>query len=222
MIREDVEPHSCGINREETRLNSRWIASHYEAQFRVDPNWKLDAFMGAVKRDFNFEITKRMAYRAKYYAQKKVLGDEDKQYLRIRDYMQTLLNKNPGSVAIVTTEPNLEPHINPNPMFSGLFVSFHAQIQGFLSGRRPFIGLDGCFVKLANGAQVLAASARDGNNNMFPLAFGVVNIEDTDNWTWFLQTLESAIGQGEQHGGWTIMSGRQKVITYFLSLSFIC
>jgi hypothetical protein len=153
-----------------------------------------------------------MAYRAKSYAQKKVLGDQDKQYLRIRDYLQTLLKKNPGSIAIVRTEPPLEPQLNPR--FYGLFVSFSAQIQGFLTGCRPFFGLDGCFVKLANGAQVLAASARDGNNNMFPLAFGVVNKEDKENWTWFLQTLESAIGQGEQHGGWTIMSDRQKVKIY--------
>lgn len=214
LIRDDVEPHSCGITREHSRIKSTWLASKYENQFRADPNWRLDAFMEAVKRDLNFEITKRMAYRAKACAQRKVLGDQDKQYLRIRDYMQTLLNKNPGSKAVVDTEPRLEQHLNPR--FNGLFISFNAQIKGFLAGCRPFFGLDGCFVKLANGSQVLAASARDGNNNMFPLAFGVVNKEDTDNWTWFLQTLESTIGQGEQHGGWTIMSDRQKVTTWLL------
>lgn len=60
-------------------------------------------------------------------------------------------------------------------------------------------------------AQVLATSGRDGNNNMFPIAFGVVGKEDTNSWTWFLEMLHVAIGDGEQHGGWTIMSGRQKV-----------
>lgn len=66
-------------------------------------------------------------------------------------------------------------------------------------------------MKLTNGAQVLVASARDGNNNMFPIAFAVVGKEDTDSWTWFLEMLKCTIGSGEEHGGWTFMSDRQKV-----------
>ncbi|KAF0902769.1 hypothetical protein E2562_019100, partial [Oryza meyeriana var. granulata] len=91
----------------------------------------------------------------------------------------------------------------------GLFICLNAQWQGFLDGCRPFISIDGCFVKLSNGAQVLAATGRDGNNNLFPIAFGVVGKEDTDNWNWFLERLETAIGR-EENGGWTIMSDRQK------------
>ncbi|EAZ08441.1 hypothetical protein OsI_30707 [Oryza sativa Indica Group] len=50
----------------------------------------------------------------------------------------------------------------------------------FTSWERENIhGIDGCFVKLTNGAQVLVASAREGNNNMFPIAFAVVGKEDT-------------------------------------------
>jgi hypothetical protein len=218
MIRQDVVEHTCGITREASRLNSTWLAKNYENHFRVDPNWKVSAFIEAVKRDFNYEITKRMAYRTRAHAHRLVLGHHDDQYRRIRDYLQTLLDKNPGSIAVVRTEPRLADHHNPR--FYGMFISFSAQIEGFLAGCRPFFGLDGCFVKLANGAQVLAATARDGSNNMYPLAFGVVNKEDTENWTWFLQTLESAIGQGDRQGGWTIMSDRQKVITNILAFIF--
>ena len=49
-----------------------------------------------------------------------------------------------------------------------------------------FSGLDGCFIKLSTGQQILAATGRDGNNNIFPIAFGVVDKEETNNWTWFL------------------------------------
>lgn len=83
-----------------------WLATHYEDSFRADPNWKLDAFMEVIKRDLNFEITKRMAYGAKANAQDKVLGDQDKQYYRTRDYLQTLLNKNPRSILVLTKMPN--------------------------------------------------------------------------------------------------------------------
>ena len=42
-------------------------------------------------------------------------------------------------------------------------------------------GLDGCFIKLSTGQQILAATGRDGNNNIFPIAFGVVDKEEIDN-----------------------------------------
>ena len=58
----------------------------------------------------------------------------------------------------------------------------------------------------------MAATGRDGNNNMFPIAFAVVPKEDTANWCWFLTQLKYALGgeQGE-FGPYTIMSDRQKV-----------
>ena len=70
-------------------------------------------------------------------------------------------------------------------------------------------GLDGCFVKLNTGQQILAATARDGNNNIYPIAFGVVEVEDTPNWCWFLTQLKEAIG-GEhgEFGHYTIISDR--------------
>ena len=76
----------------------------------------------------------------------------------------------------------------------------------------PVLGIDGCFIKLTTGAQILAAIGRDGNNNIYPLAFGIVGQEDKANWCWFLHQLKICLG-GEvgQYGPYTIMSDRQKV-----------
>jgi len=46
----------------------------------------------------------------------------------------------------------------------------------------PVLGIDGCFIKLPTSAQILAATSRDGNNNIYPLAFGIVGQEDKANW----------------------------------------
>ncbi|KAM0827600.1 hypothetical protein ACQ4PT_068095 [Festuca glaucescens] len=76
---------------------------------------------------------------------------------------------------------------------------------------RPFIGLDGCFVKLTTGQQILAATGRDGNNNIFPIAFRLVDKEDKTSWTWFLNQLKAAIGEeSPKFGNCTIISDRQK------------
>ena len=40
------------------------------------------------------------------------------------------------------------------------------------------VGLDGCFIKLSTGQQILPTTGIDGNNNIFPIAFGIVDKED--------------------------------------------
>ncbi|XP_066165208.1 uncharacterized protein [Oryza sativa Japonica Group] len=218
MVREMIAPHTCPSHRNCTRVDSTWLSERYEDDFRSDPNWKVEAFMARCLRETCTYISKSKAYRARRKATEKVLGNKEKQYKRIRDYLQTLIDTNPGTTAVVTT-------INRDvlglaPRFSGLFICFSAQKEGFINGCMPFISIDGCFVKLTNGAQVLAASARDGNNNMFPIAFAVVGKEDTDSWTWFLEMLKCTIGSGEEHGGWTFMSDRQKGLMNAIPIVF--
>ncbi|GKA52061.1 60S ribosomal protein L34 [Tanacetum coccineum] len=46
--------------------------------------------------------------------------------------------------------------------------------------------------------ELLTAMGRDGNNQMFPIAWAVVNIENNDNWQWFLACIceDLMLGQG--------------------------
>lgn len=48
---------------------------------------------------------------------------------------------------------------------------------------KPFIALDGCFVKLAAGAQVLAIIGTDSDHNLSPFAFAMVRKEEAETWT---------------------------------------
>ncbi|KAE8780326.1 MATE efflux family protein 3, chloroplastic [Hordeum vulgare] len=54
------------------------------------------------------------------------------------------------------------------------------------------------------------ATGRDGNNNIFLIAFGVVDKQDSDRWIWFLTQLRCCIGSGRKFGTYTIISDRQK------------
>jgi hypothetical protein len=85
----------------------------------------------------------------------------------------------------------------------------------------PFIGLDGCFIKLTTGAQILAATGRDDNNNIFPIAWAMVAKEDTENLKWFLEQLKEALGGDYGNfGHYTIMSDRQKGLLKAVSTIF--
>ncbi|KAL5184297.1 hypothetical protein HKD37_17G048025 [Glycine soja] len=80
---------------------------------------------------------------------------------------------------------------------------------GFVAGCRPFIGLDGCFLKSAFGGNLLSAVGLDGNNHIYVIAYAVVDIENKDNWKWFLTLLHEDLGDYIQNG-WNFMSDMQK------------
>ena len=79
-----------------------------------------------------------------------------------------------------------------------------------MGGRRPIIGLDGCHLKGRFGGQILSAIARDTNDNIFPVAFAVVEQENKDSWVWFLQQFSDHIGNPEQLN-LVFITDRQKV-----------
>ena len=83
---------------------------------------------------------------------------------------------------------------NSEPLFQRIYIGPIALREGFLQGCRPFICLDGCFLKTPHGGELLSAVGRDGNNKIFPIAWAVVEKENTEVWIWFLKLLMADIG----------------------------
>ncbi|XP_074314505.1 uncharacterized protein LOC141649722 [Silene latifolia] len=55
-----------------------------------------------------------------------------------------------------------------------MYVCLKACKVGFLAGCRPFIGIDGCHLKGAYLGMCLVAVVMDANNNLYPVAWAVV------------------------------------------------
>lgn len=70
--------------------------------------------------------------------------------------------------------------------------------------------MDGCHLKSKLRGKLSCAIGRDANDNMLPIAWAVVEIENKDSWKWFLTLLLKDIGSVEDMG-WTFMSDQQKV-----------
>ncbi|XP_060206359.1 uncharacterized protein LOC132634060 [Lycium barbarum] len=81
-----------------------------------------------------------------------------------------------------------------------MYICFQALKMGYKDGLRPFIGLDGTFLKGKEKGQLLVALGQDSQNHFYPLAWAVVDKETNKSWTWFIEHLEGSlelnIGEG--------------------------
>jgi hypothetical protein len=62
-------------------------------------------------------------------------------------------------------------------MFERMYVCLEACKSTFPYTCRPLIGLDACFLKGDYGGQLMAAVGKDGNNQIFPIAYAVVEAD---------------------------------------------
>ena len=78
--------------------------------------------------------------------------------------------------------------------FSRMFVAIKACVDGFLVGCRPYLGVDSTHLTGKYNGQLAAATAVDGHNWMYPVAYGIFYKETKANWIWFMKQLKRAIG----------------------------
>ncbi|KAK8670080.1 hypothetical protein V6N13_104841 [Hibiscus sabdariffa] len=76
-----------------------------------------------------------------------------------------------------------------NRVFMRLYICLAACKQGYKSGCRPIISIDGCHLKGYFGGTFLAAVGVDANDSLYPIAYAVVEAENQSTWYWFLSLL---------------------------------
>lgn len=107
---------------------------------------------------------------------------------------------NPG------THARLE--VDENQRFKYLFLAFSASINGFPYMRKVVV-VDGTFLQGKYKGTLLTATAQDGNFQIFPVAFAVVDTENDESWEWFFRQLSCVIPDDE---GLAMISDRHQSI----------
>ncbi|GJV91389.1 splicing factor [Tanacetum coccineum] len=118
---------------------------------------------------------------------------------------QAILDTNPGSTCILDEEETEY----GNTYFKRFYICFKGVKDGWKAGCRRVIGLDGCFLKHTCRGELVTAIGRDANNQMYPIAWAVVKVENVENWCWFVSLLAEDLELG--HGtGITLISDSHK------------
>jgi hypothetical protein len=160
-----------------------------------------------VRQDILVELSRNQVYRAKRKAREILEGDEKLQYTALWDYAAMIKKTNVGTKVFIKCDCS---EASGQPKFLRMYVRYHAQKVGFLVDCRPIIDLDGCHLKGKFGGQLLAATARDGNDNIFLVTLAIVEQECKDSWIWFLKHFSEDIGH-PQDLNLVFISDRQKV-----------
>lgn len=127
-----------------------------------------------VRKDFGIEVSMSLCRRAKKYALSLIEGTIVDHYAKLWSYGEDIRRSNPGST--------MKMQVNSMPdgknYFSKFYVCFAGLREGWRTGCRIIINLDGCFLKGLCIGELLSAVGRDGNNKIFPIAWVVVCVEN--------------------------------------------
>ncbi|GJV77428.1 hypothetical protein Tco_1509012 [Tanacetum coccineum] len=163
----------------------KWIARHYVREIVSNPKISHRELQAAIREKFLINVSLGQVRRAKQRALYDFEGGLIEHYGKLWDYRDQLLKTNPGS----TVKFDVDEVSGGKTYFKRFYVCFKAMKDGWTAGCRKVIGLDGCFLKGTINGELLTAMGRDANNQMFPIAWAVVTVENKDNWLWFLVSL---------------------------------
>ncbi|XP_039687906.1 uncharacterized protein [Medicago truncatula] len=197
--------HTCCRGFKNKQATRKWVVSKLQHQIKIQPSITYSECFDYLQREFGIHVNDSKLFREIKEARELVEGNLREQYGRLWDYSHEIKRSNPSSSCFIDTIPIP----NATPQFQRIYICLDSCKKGFKAGCRPFIWLDGCFLKGYYGGQLLAAVGQDANNQIFVIAYAIVDVENKDNWKWFQTLLHDDLGNFREHG-WNFMSDMQK------------
>ncbi|XP_028077880.1 uncharacterized protein LOC114279806 [Camellia sinensis] len=171
--------HSCGTDvrtSKNARVSSDLVSSTISEIVRDKPLTWPCGVVTILKKDYGLDVSYYVAWFGVEKAKAVIHGDHSLSFDQLRWYSAAMMRYNPGSYVNIDYDASSQ-------QFCLFFVSFATCMSGFNSCR-PLLFLDGTFLKGKYKGQLLAATTKDGNNGLFPVAFAIVDSETTANWSW--------------------------------------
>ena len=202
QIKKNPHEHTCppggGDGKTKAKLaKTRWVADAVLDWLRETPTLGPTALKVKLFKKYKIDIPYMRVFYAKEMALDRINGAWNESFQLLYTFKAEVEAASPGSVVEIdkhTVPYKIRGKTFEKECFRRAFVCFKACWQGFLDGCRPYLAIDATALNGRWRGQLVAACAVDGHNWLFPVAFGVVEVECEESWVWFLQQLRNVIG----------------------------
>ncbi|KAK8614785.1 hypothetical protein V6N13_068576 [Hibiscus sabdariffa] len=177
--------HKCYRSNKNTLISCKMIEKKFKDMIVSNPKLKVSTLQEICQSELGAYATYNMCQRARKNVLKEKNGSYVEEFASLWGYAAELIASNPGSTVTIQVDRDSVGIAT----FHRMFICLAAVKQGWIEGCRPFIGVDGCFLKTVTKRALLVTVGRDANNQMFQVAWAVVEGEGKDSWRWFLQKL---------------------------------
>ncbi|XP_024033711.1 uncharacterized protein LOC127899973 [Citrus sinensis] len=182
--------HTChnevlvdGRHQVRSRVVGHIIAEKYIQDKRIYTPNDIRADM---QQEYGVQLIYQQAYRAREVGLEIVRGNPAESYNLLHKYSHVLTTANEGTVT------HLEQDGDGNFLY--YFVALGSSIKGFMQYIRHVIAVDGTHLKELYRGSMFVATCLDGNNQLYLLAIGIMDLENNDAWEWFMMKLHGVIG----------------------------
>ncbi|RYR46727.1 hypothetical protein Ahy_A07g032507 [Arachis hypogaea] len=185
--------HTCTratISQDHSKLDSNTVAEAIKPLVEVDPSIRVKSVITEVQAKFNYTISYRKAWLAKQMAVESIFGGWEASYEALPIWFEAMCHKELSAVVHFETMPayqgdDLVPNIR---VLHRVFWSYYPCIRAFRHCK-PIVQVDGTHLYGKYKGCLLVAVSQDGNNNIMPIAFAIVEGETSEAWHFFLSNL---------------------------------
>jgi hypothetical protein len=185
------EEHNCVSTSKlgNSMASQKWVAERIIGWLRSNPALGAKELQHKLQEEHGVEVGYATVWSGKQKAMNKIFGFWRDSFQVLYNFRADLLSRSPGTVLEISTT------ICGNGVhFDKLFMAFEPCIEGFKNGCRPHLEIDSIALNGMYSGQLACASALDGHNWMYPVAWAIFESESEDNWTWLIGELKKDIG----------------------------
>ncbi|CAK8569806.1 unnamed protein product [Lathyrus sativus] len=167
-----IEEHTCHKTANNISTKTSGLLKGLPTLLHIVPIGKPAVLIAEAVEKWGVKLFHDQEYRAKRKAMELVQGAGIEEFSHLRSYGQEILKSNPNIIVVIQCGDS-----NGNHVFERIYVCLEACKAGFSKTCRPLIGLHACFLKGDYGGQLMSVIGRDGNNQIFPISYDVVETE---------------------------------------------
>ncbi|KAK2654767.1 hypothetical protein Ddye_014623 [Dipteronia dyeriana] len=138
-----------------------------------------------IKTMYDIQIMYSKAYQALDYALSLTYETHEETFQLLSSFGYVLKEKNLGTITDLQCDEDGK--------FLYFFMSLGASLRVFRRCLRPVIAVDGTHLKGKFGGTMFVTTAQDGNEQVYPIAFGHSDSKNNLSWEWFLDCLKGVM-----------------------------